>query len=132
MSDSHKVWASSFADPDDIRAFRRCKAQGKTDKQCFEVGDNGIGFWGDDVSEGSGPACALPPEVIDYFGLGHNSPLIVAHNDKEATVLVRDHMPHLSYLESHNRKYRIDLNPDACHALGISIPAEAQVIWRKA
>lgn len=139
---SHTVWASSFADPADVAAFRKCKAEGgyhskgvwlpgSSDSHCFEIGDNGIGFWGDDVSEGTGPSCALPPEVIDYFGLEHNSPIVVDHNGVEVTVLVKDHMPHISYLEEHNRKYRIDLNPDSCHALGISIPAEALVTWRK-
>jgi len=42
----HKVIASSFADPADVRAFKRCKAQGKTDQECFRVGDNGVGCWG--------------------------------------------------------------------------------------
>lgn len=143
MSDTHKVWASSFADPADVAAFKSCKINGgyhsrgvwhpgSSDSHCFEIGDNGIGFWGDDVSAGTGPSCALPPEVIDFFGLRHLSPLIVNHNGAEATVLLKDHMPHISYLEEHKRKFRIDLNPDACHALGISIPAEAEVTWRKA
>lgn len=143
MSDFHKVWASSFADPADVRAFKRCKAEGgyrskgvwhpgSSDSHCFEIGDNGVGFWSQDVSEGTGPSCALPPEVIDYYGLHKDSPLLVSHEGREVVALVRDHMPHLDYLERHNRKYRIDLNPDACHALGISIPAEALVTWRKA
>jgi hypothetical protein len=145
MGDIHKVWASSFANSEDIRRFRKCKIEGgywlhgvwhpgSSDKHCFEIGDNGIGFWGQDVSEGSGPACALPPEVIEYYGLHKDSPLIVKNlaNDVEATVLVRDHMPDIAYLEKHDRKYRIDLNPDACHALGIPIPAEQLVTWRKA
>lgn len=145
MSDVHEVWASSFADPADVAAFKMCKLHGgyhsggvwhpgSSDNHCFEVGDNGIGYWGDDVSAGSGPSCALPPEVIDYFGLQHNSPLIVTNKETgaQATVYLKDHMPHISYLESHNRKYRIDLNADACHLLGISIPAEHIVTWRKA
>lgn len=37
------VTASSFADPADVVAFKKCKAQGKTDQQCFKVGDNGTG-----------------------------------------------------------------------------------------
>ena len=38
--------ASSFADPADVAAFRKCKRTGKTDQQCFRVGDNGIGQFG--------------------------------------------------------------------------------------
>ncbi len=143
MGDIHKVWASSFADPEDVRRFKQCKQEmgywnkgvwhpGSSDSHCFEVGDNGIGAWKDDCSEGSGPSCALPPEVMEYYGLEHLSPLIVNYQGNEVRLLVKDHMPSISYLEKHGRKFRIDLNPDACHALGISIPAEALVTWRKA
>lgn len=41
-----KAEASSFADPADVRAFERCKAEGKSDQACFRVGDNGIGQFG--------------------------------------------------------------------------------------
>src|SRR4051812_26848824 len=58
----HDVLATSFADPADVAAFRRCKAAGGSDQECFRVGDNGIGKWGDDCTAGSGPKCALPPE----------------------------------------------------------------------
>src|SRR5688572_27886450 len=54
LPDEEPEWrsgkASSFADPKDVAAFKRCKAQGKTDQQCFRVGDNGIGLWGDDTT----------------------------------------------------------------------------------
>ena len=43
----HSTTATSFADPADVAAFKRCKAQGKSDHECFAVGDNGIGSWGD-------------------------------------------------------------------------------------
>src|ERR1044072_293201 len=48
------VLASSFADPADIAAFKKCKREGHTDSYCFKYGDNGIGYWGDETSEGSG------------------------------------------------------------------------------
>ena len=151
MSDTHKVWASSFADPEDVRRFRKCQAEGGywnkgkwhpggSDQNCFNVGDNAIGAWQDDCSEGSGPSCALPPEVMEYYGLKHLDRLLVTHlsTGQSGIVLIKDHMPHISTLEAKeranpNRKpFRIDLNPDACHMLGISIPAEALVTWRKA
>ena len=46
----HRVHASSFADPADVRRFRACKAAGKSDQECFKVGDNGVGCWGDDTT----------------------------------------------------------------------------------
>src|SRR5687767_7411763 len=47
--------ASAFAYHADIVAFRKCKAQGKSDQQCFKVGDNGIGLWGDATYDTSVP-----------------------------------------------------------------------------
>jgi hypothetical protein len=119
-------YASSFADPADIRAFRKCKAKGKSDQQCFKVGDNGIGFWGDDVSEGTGPACALPPEIIDEHGLTHGYPVNVSRNGLTTTALLKDHMPHLRNLAN---AARIDLNPDACAELGLTPPVMAEVTY---
>jgi hypothetical protein len=57
-----KVIATSFADPNDVAAFRKAKNKGMSDQQAFRYGDNGIGCWGDDTSEGSGPSVALPPD----------------------------------------------------------------------
>lgn len=66
-SEWHEVIASSFADPADVAAFKRCKANGGTDAQCFRIGDNAIGAWGDSTAEGTGPSCALPPEDWQPF-----------------------------------------------------------------
>jgi len=57
-----KVTASSFADPDDVKAYRDAIAAGKTKAQAFKVGGNGIGFWGGDTTSEQHPMCALPPE----------------------------------------------------------------------
>lgn len=119
-------YASSFADPEDVRRFRACKAQGHSDEHCFETGDNGIGFWNDDVSEGTGPACALPPEHIDSFHLKHNSPITIYYKGKSVVALLRDHMPHVRHLAN---AARIDLNPDTCAALGLTPPVMAYVSY---
>jgi hypothetical protein len=44
------VTASSFADPNDVAAYRRAIAQGKTPAEALKVGDNGIGKWGDQTA----------------------------------------------------------------------------------
>lgn len=143
MATEHRVWASSFADPIDVRRFKHCKENGGTDDDCFEVGDNAKGVWNDDTSEGSGPSCALPPEVMEYY-FGATE----ANKWREArmlTILVRldgsehyhevkikDRMPHIATLERKGRKYRIDLNPDTCRALGKEPHNfEERVYWRK-
>jgi hypothetical protein len=39
----HVVKASSFADPADVVAVKKCLKSSKTENQCFAVGDNGVG-----------------------------------------------------------------------------------------
>jgi hypothetical protein len=126
----HHVKASSFADPADVAAFRRCKAKGNSDKQCFRVGDNGIGYWEDDTSEGSGPSCALPPEdIIDQWGSmshGWRKPVHVAANGREVICLLKDTMPHRANIKN---GAGIDLNPDAVKALGLKPPIMVAAVW---
>ena len=119
-------YASSFADPADIRRFRKCKDKGGSDQDCFKVGDNGVGFWGDDCSEGSGPACALPPEIIQECGLVRGFPVKVSTDDKVTLALLKDHMPHIKHLAN---AARIDLNPGACAELGLIPPVMARVCY---
>lgn len=125
---AHEVKATSFADPADVRAFQRCKDQGRSDQSCFAVGDNGVGKWGDDCKAGSGPSCALPPEFWSQFGAAARGKLVhITHGEKSIVAALRDTMPHLANITN---GAGIDLNPDACEALGISVPAEARVTWQ--
>jgi hypothetical protein len=125
------VKASSFADPVDVRAFKRCKERGGSDNDCFKVGDNGIGAWGDDTSEGSGPSVAIPPEHLDeQFGnwrAAHLKKLEVTRNDKSVIALIKDRMPHIANI--HNGA-RLDMNPDTCEALGLKPPVMTEVSYR--
>jgi hypothetical protein len=125
--------ASSFADPADIRRFRKCKENGGSDQDCFKIGDNGVGYWGDDCSEGSGPSCALPPEVMTQnWGSvreAKHQEVVVSRGGKDVICVIKDTMPHLAHI--HNGA-RIDLNPDAVRALGMEPPIMASVVWMKA
>jgi hypothetical protein len=56
------VIASTFADPEDVAAYRKAIAEGKTEQEALALGDNGIGRWGDDTTSATTPMCALPPE----------------------------------------------------------------------
>lgn len=61
--------ASSFADQRDVAAFRACKALGKFDQECFKVGDNGIGCYGDDTTNINIPYVAIrPDDMIAFWG----------------------------------------------------------------
>lgn len=127
----HQGKASSFADPADIKAFRRCKARGKSDQECFKVGDNGIGCYGDDVTEGSGPSCALPPEDSEErwgsVAKARHKPVEVTIGDKTVTCILKDRMPHKAHIRN---GAIIDLNPDAVRALGMEPPVMVTASWK--
>jgi len=123
--------ASSFADPADVKAFLDCKAEGKTDEECFKVGDNGIGFWGDSTRQGTGPSCAVPPEkmIERWGGVDHSRfrMIQVDANGESAIVVLKDTMPHEANITN---GAVIDLNPDACKALGLTPPVLVDAAWR--
>lgn len=127
----HHVKASSFADPADVKAFKKCKGQGKSDQQCFKVGDNGIGCWGDSTAEDSGPSCALPPEDMEekwgsVKGAKHKR-VEVAGNGKTVVCVLKDRMPRRANIKN---KAGIDLNPDAVRALGLEPPIMISATWK--
>jgi hypothetical protein len=126
----HAVKASSFADPKDIAAFEKCKAKGKSDEECLKVGDNGIGCWGSSTVQGTGPSCALPPDYMQNkwgsIKAAKHKKVLVKKGERSVVCVLKDRMPWVKNL--HNAA-RIDLNPDACEALGIKIPAMTSVEW---
>jgi hypothetical protein len=122
------VLASSFADPADVAAFKRCKAEHRSDRECFKYGDNAIGCWGDSTAEGTGPSVALPPEIWKPFGLSaRKKPLIVRYGAIEVQCELKDTMPAIANIRN---GARIDLNPDCCAALGLTPPIMTQVEWK--
>lgn len=123
----HHVKASSFADPVDVAAYRKCKAQGLPDQTCFQVGDNGIGKWGDDCT-GPIPCCALPPEDWQEFGSDARGKLVaVTANGMSVICELRDTMPHRKNITN---GAGIDLSPAAIKALGLRPPVMVQAIWQ--
>lgn len=124
----HSVKASSFADPADVRRFRACKAAGKSDMECFKVGDNGVGCWGDDTTVDRA-MCALPRE--DWEPLGNQAArgkkVIVSANGLTIVCELRDTMPRRANIKN---GAGIDLNPAACKALGLRPPIMLPATWR--
>jgi len=126
----HSVVASSFADPDDVDAFKACKAKGGSDNYCFGLGDNGIGFMGDDCT-GPTPMCALPFEDwMEKWGSPENArlkPVVVTANGKTVTCLMGDTMPKRAKIKN---GAGIDLSPAAVAAVGLKPPIMAPATWR--
>lgn len=127
----HRVKASSFADPADVAAFRKCKATGRSDEECFKVGDNGIGCWGDDTT-GVTPMCALPPEDMEErwgatTAAKHKHVLVqVCSTGRTVTCVLGDRMPRRAKITN---GAGIDLNPAACEQLGLKPPMMVDVVW---
>lgn len=118
--------ASSFADPADIKAFKKCKATGKSDKACFAVGDNGRGKWGADTTADV-PMCALPPE--DWAHLARPAGALVEVLVRGRTVIcqLQDTMPARKNIKN---GAVIDLNATAWRALGFEPPVMEPCGWR--
>jgi hypothetical protein len=127
----HIVTASSFADPADVAAFRKCLKSGKTQRQCFRVGDNGIGVWGDDTTVDK-PMCALPPE--DWLAkwkkssVARGKKIELSLKGRKVVCELRDTMPPRAKITN---GAGIDLNPGAAKALGLKPPfLQPHVSWR--
>lgn len=125
--DWNTVKASSFADPADIRAFKRCKAQGGSDQECFKVGDNGIGAWGHDTTTAA-PMVALPREVWQRAGKKGGAKVQVSFKGIVTDAVLGDTMPRLANIKN---GAGIDLNPACAKALGLKPPfLVSGVKWR--
>lgn len=127
---THIGKASSFADPADLRAYRRCKAEGKTDAQCRAVGDNGVGFTGVFCATEERRLCAVPREdwkerwksASAATGRG----VVVRANGRTIIATIGDTMPARKYIK---HGVVIDLNPGAAAALGLRPPFIVDAEW---
>jgi hypothetical protein len=120
------VIASSFADPADVSAFRRCKAKSGTDQQCFRVGDNGLGKWGDDTTAPR-PMCALPREDWAHLVQPRGARVHVTIGKRAVICELRDTMPARRFIKN---GAGIDLNPEAARQLGLKPPFMVPALWR--
>jgi len=116
-SDVMKRWiATSFADEADLRAFNRAIHEGKSPRASLADGDNGVGAWGKSTVKGTGPCVALSPHTENF----NRARLVrVFFGEKYVDCDVRDIAP----------EGIIDLNPDACAALGLVPPVKTHVDW---
>jgi hypothetical protein len=117
------VTASSFADPQDVAAYKKAIAQGKSEQQALKVGDNGIGVWGDNTAGDDIPMCALPPEDWKAkWGTGQKArgkKVAVTYKGKTVIGELRDTMPAKANITN---GAGIDLNPGFAKAFGVPPP----------
>lgn len=124
MKVKYKYLASSFADPADLEAFRKCKEEGGTDLECFEVGDNGEGCFGALTAQNDVSMCALHADDLvarwgSVKGSAHRK-VRIYHGDREIIAQVEDRC---------GVPGRIDLNPAAARWLGLTPPFLVPVTW---
>ena len=123
--------ASSFADPKDVTAFRKCKAQGKTDAQCFKVGDNGIGCWGDDTTNAAIPYVAVrPDDMIAKWGsveAAKHKPILLTIDGQTHTCILGDRMP---WAKNVKNGAVLDAAPGAQKLFNLKPPFMVNCGWR--
>lgn len=131
VSETVKGKATSFADPADIAAFKKCKAQGKSDQECFKVGDNGIGYTGLDVTTTVIPYVAVQPDyMIAKWGDVNKAAgkgVIVTIGKQTHTCIVGDRMP---WVKNTKNGAVIDLAPGAQKLFGLKPPFSVDAEWR--
>lgn len=124
-SDWKPCKASSFADPADVAAFNRCKATGKSDVQCFAVGDNGIGQFGKITAQTHTPMVAVhKTEMVSRWGsviAAAHRPVKVRANGITIDATVEDRI---------SAPGRIDLNPACAKLLGLKPPFMVPCEWK--
>lgn len=116
--------ASSFADPADVKAFDKCKATGKTDKQCFAVGDNGIGKFGANTAQTTTAMVAIhPSDATAKWGSMDGA----AHRKVRVTVAGKSVIAAVE--DQLGKAGRIDLNPAAAKKLRLDPPFLVPCVW---
>lgn len=123
-SSEFKAKASSFADPADVVAFKKCKAQGKSDLACFKVGDNGVGQFGAITAQTHTPMVALHrDDMVARWG----SVNAAAH--RRVRVTVKGVSVEASVEDRMSSPGRIDLNPACAKVLGLNPPFLVACTW---
>lgn len=128
---THRVLASSFADPADVRRFKAAKAKGMSDRQAFAVGDNGVGCFGDFTAQSTTAMCALPPEdMVARFGSvkkAKHARVRVCANNLSVLCILADRMPSKKNIKN---GCGIDLNPAAARQLNLKPPFKVPAEWQ--
>lgn len=126
---STEVFASSFADYDDLWAFYKAISAGKSIEEAKEVGDNGEGKWGAQTAQLRRPMVALPPEDWQHLTKPQGAKVRVFCPGTNRSVIcdLEDTMPHKANIKN---DCFIDLNPAACAELNLTQPVKQMVTWQ--
>lgn len=116
---------TSFADPADVVAFKKCKTTGKTDVQCFAVGDNGIGQFGKITAQEHTPMVAIHGEEMEARwgsrAAAAHRPVELEYQGKIIQATCEDRI---------SARGKVDLNPACAKMLGLKPPFVVNGRWR--
>ena len=125
--------ASSFADLQDVAAYKKAKARGLSDQQAFQVGDNGIGCYGDDTTNEDIPYVAIrPDDMIRFWGSAEDAKhqkVLVSIGLNQQLCVIGDRMP---WAKNVKNGAVIDLAPGAQKLFGLTPPFMVNCSWSKA
>ena len=117
------VVATSFADLNDLAAYQKAIAKGKSEAEALKVGDNGIGIWGDKTARDDVAMCALPREDWESkWGVGNaarGKKVSVTYKGKTVVGELQDTMPRKANIRN---GAGIDLNPGFAKAFALTPP----------
>ncbi len=105
-----KMRCTSFSTRQDLAAFSACVTKGNTVDDCLNVGDNGVGAWGDSTwhVDADPPIVALPSPYQKHALVS------VTMGGKTVDCIVKDRAP----------SGTVDLAPSALLAFGLEADAE--------
>jgi hypothetical protein len=113
--------ATSFATPQDLRGYIKCRDNGGSINHCFSYGDNGEGCFGDDTWNRNGPTMvALPAtDMIEKWGSKAE-----ARGKKVRVTLKGSSDSFIAECRDQSPDGVIDFNPASLQAAGLEFDAE--------
>ena len=115
--------ATVFATHSDFLAYNKAIAEGKSQNEAFDLGDNCIGCYGDPTGPDTGcttPGCAITPDkMIAIYGsiaAAKHQLILVTYNGVSVEAKILDRMP---WEKDVDNSAILDMNPILENALGV-------------
>lgn len=123
-----KTKFTSFADPADVVAFKKCKREtGRSDIFCFGRGDNGIGQFGKITAQEHTAMVAIHGDEMERMWGSRQG---AAHRPVEIKLPGTDLIVEATCEDRISAEGKVDLNPGAFTRLGLKAGFTVPGLWR--